>query len=65
MGPGSKRCSNHAVSVFGDHRVAARWMQAALPGVRSKTHQVLQENWERLLRRAAQLDTSLIERDAA
>lgn len=35
---------NHAVSVFGDHRVAARWMEAALPGVRAKTRRLLQRN---------------------
>jgi hypothetical protein len=56
---------NHTVSVFGDHKVAARWMKAALPAVRSKTLRVLQENWGRLLRRAAELDGSLIKRDAA
>ncbi len=56
---------NHAVSVFGDHKVAARWMEAALPGVRSKTHRVLQQNWDGLLRRAAELDRTLTECDAA
>lgn len=56
---------NHAVSVFGDHRVAARWMQAALPGIRSKTYRLLQQGWDGLLRRAAELDRTLTERDAA
>ena len=50
---------NHATSVFADHRVAARWMTAALPGVHEKTHVILNSNWSRLLRRAAELDQTL------
>ena len=33
---------NHATSVFGDHRIAARW-----PAVHAKTHTILVENWSR------------------
>jgi len=50
---------NHATSVFRDHRLAARWMTAALPGVHQKTHKILSENWSRLLRRAGELDQTL------
>jgi hypothetical protein len=34
-------------------------MTAALPGVREKTHAILNSNWSRLLRRAGELDQTL------
>jgi hypothetical protein len=50
---------NHATSVFGDHRLAARWMTAALPGVHAKTRTLLRTKWSALLARASELDQTL------
>jgi hypothetical protein len=55
---------NHAVAVFGDHDVAARWLVAALPGIYSVTHEFLEQNWPDVLQRARKLDLSL-KRNAA
>ena len=50
---------NHATSVFGDHHRAARWLEAALPGIHANTHRILKQNWLELLRRAHELDQTL------
>jgi hypothetical protein len=50
---------NHATSLFGDHHVAAGWLEAALPGVHANTHRILKQNWLQLLRRAHELDQTL------
>jgi hypothetical protein len=50
---------NHATSEFGDHHVAAAWLEAALPGVHANTHRILKQNWPQLLRRAHGLDQTL------
>jgi hypothetical protein len=50
---------NHATSVFGDHHVAAGWLEAALPGIHANTHRILKQNWPQLLRRAHELDQTL------
>jgi hypothetical protein len=46
-----------AVAAFdGDGDEACEWLQAALPGVRTRTLRLLKENWPGLVRRAHELE---------
>jgi hypothetical protein len=45
--------------VFGDHHVAAAWLETALPGVHANTQRILKQNWPQLLRRTHELDQTL------